>query len=75
MRWKPDTCYCIMDVPRPSVNGTFVQRCRIHPSPRTTTDVYKHNLIHRIKPQENVSDSARLIGEQRKAAVKLPTKP
>jgi len=52
-RWQPDTCYCSIISPRPSIRGTFEKRCRIHKrSSITTLDVYAHNLANRLTPQE-----------------------
>jgi len=57
IRWKLDTCYCIILCESPSKRGTFQQRCRIHPKPKTTLDVYAHNLSERLKSSEITNDN------------------
>jgi len=52
IRWLPDTCYCSIICPRPSINGTFEKRCRLHKRTNSTLEVYAHNLANRITPQE-----------------------
>jgi len=56
MLWSPDTCLCEILCDSPSTRGTFQKRCRIHPSPNTTIDVYAHNLANRITPAEFKTD-------------------
>jgi len=75
MIWFPDTCFCQIECDRPSIDGKFIERCRIHQSTARTTTVYAYNLTHRIKPTERGSDAKERIGEERKRLVKEATKP
>lgn len=75
MNWSPDTCYCVIKCERPSKDGSFIKRCRIHPTTRKTTDVYQHNLTHRIKSTEQGSEAKEKIGDDRKRSVRESTKP
>jgi len=59
IRWKPDTCYCSILCPRPSISGTFEKRCRLHKRTSSTLSVYTHNLDNRILPSEFVTFSIR----------------
>jgi len=52
IRWKPDTCLCIIKCPRPSIAGSFERRCRIHKRSSSTLLVYEFNKDNRIKPSE-----------------------
>ena len=50
--WKPDTCHCIVSVPRPSLTGSFQKRCRIHRRSTSTIEVYNFNKDNRILANE-----------------------
>ena len=68
MIWGSDTCDCVVICERPSKNGTYKHRCRIHLTSRNTTDVYQYNLQHRKRSTES-DDQAR----QRKNNVRKDT--
>jgi len=69
LKWWPDTCFCIIDCKRPSLNGEYIQRCRIHLTSRDTTECYAYNLLHRKKQIENDDQ-----GDIRKRTVKEATR-
>ena len=70
IRWSPDTCFCICESSRPSINGTFIKRCRVHATARNTTDVYQHNIANQER-QETDDD----IREQKKRTTREATRP
>lgn len=59
IRWIPDTCFCIILCPRPSIAGSFEKRCRIHKRSSSTLLVYQFNLDNRILPSELISFTIR----------------
>jgi len=79
IRWKLDTCYCIIICERPSVNGTWEKRCSIHKTTLNTTTVYDHNLRNRIKPTEQTGTGKDQretpAGEKRKSDLRETTRP
>ena len=75
MKWSPDTCYCIVESQAPSKNGKFIKRCRTHANSTRTTDVYQHNLQHRIRSTEQGSEAKEETGQKRKRDLRETTKP
>jgi len=55
MRWRPDTCFCVILCTRPSLAGSWEKRCRIHRRNTSTLDVRDHNLANRITPSEQTT--------------------
>jgi len=76
IRWWPATCYCVVDCPRPSVNGKFINRCKIHRNSLLTTEVNDFGLANRLKSNEiDQNKFATEAGLVRLASLKLTTKP
>jgi len=54
MIWEPNTCYCIMLIERPSKDGEFIEKCKLHKNETRTTVVYTHNKANKFKQSEYV---------------------
>ena len=71
IRWQPETCYCSIITQRPSVNGKFETRCRLHATTRNTIDVYQHNIANKLKdPQDMTTNANKKLREEKPAARK-----
>lgn len=68
--WDPDTCYCKIRTERPSVNGEFIKRCRIHANSRNTLDVTQHNRDNQERQETNDR-----IRDEKKAITREATRP
>lgn len=49
LRIRYHTCFCVILAERPSIEGTFEERCNIHQR-ATTLEVYAHNIAN--KPRQ-----------------------
>lgn len=69
-RHSPDTCYCVYDSERPSLEGKYIVRCSIHANSRDTRDCYQYNIDNqeRAEPDEDKR-------EQKKRVTKELTRP
>jgi len=78
IRISPSTCHCVWISERPSIEGKFEKRCRIHQR-ATTLEVYQHNIDNQIKPAEitGAGKNARNTdaGNQRVRDLKESTRP
>jgi len=79
IRWQLETCFCIIITERPSVKGTFEQRCRLHANARDTLVVTQHNIDNKAKQFESNPDPKNRpptkADETRRADLKESTRP
>jgi len=56
----------LIECERPSVNGKYIERCRVHINSRDTTDCYQYNIAHqeRLEPDENIRDEKKRVTKE-----------
>jgi len=72
IEWRPDSCDCIIKCERPSIAGTFENRCEFHKRSNSTLNVYQHNILFKEEIDKPVREIEK---ENSRDPSKRPSRP